>query len=222
VCTVRATDADPDAVVGKVAHIVAASPDGPRGDPSFGPQQLGEYRNLILLCSSHHDHVDVQPNTYTPNCLRRWKEEHENWVADRLGAEMSEVSYPELEVVTRFVVDQPPSPPARLSLTPLEAKLNKNQLGARTRALVLYGLQQANQVAEYVAHVAALDTGFPERLKSGFASKYERLLHDGAVGDELFGALSEFASGGSSDFRTQAAGLALLVYLLEKCEVFEV
>ncbi len=69
--------------------------------------------------------------------------------------------------------------------------------------------------------MADLDPDFPEQLKAGFVEKYNALLAKGYVGDTLFYGLHEFANGGSSDFLMQAAGLSILTYLFQKCEVFE-
>lgn len=71
----RETDADPAAVVGHVAHIVASSEKGPRGDPDFPKDQLDREPNLLLLCAHHHAIVDKQEGTYTVERLRRWKQE---------------------------------------------------------------------------------------------------------------------------------------------------
>jgi hypothetical protein len=62
---------------------------------------------------------------------------------------------------------------------------------------------------------------FPEKLKSGFLAEYQRLCTAGMTGDALFESLHKFSCGNSSDFRKAAAGLAVLSYLFEKCEVFE-
>jgi hypothetical protein len=66
-----------------------------------------------------------------------------------------------------------------------------------------------------------MDPDFPERLKEGFLAEYERLRAADFTGDELFISMREFSSGGSSEFVRQAAGLAVLSYLFESCEVFE-
>ncbi len=66
------------------------------------------------------------------------------------------------------------------------------------------------------------DVEFGERLKQGFVLEYKKLKNDNKlIGDELFDGLLDFASGKSNDFRVRAAGLAVLVYLFEACEVFE-
>lgn len=70
--------------------------------------------------------------------------------------------------------------------------------------------------------MALYDTTFPERLRQGFITEYNSLRDtDGLTGDALFYALVDFTSGSISDLKRQAAGLAVLGYLFECCEVFE-
>lgn len=74
----------PPVMLGDVAHIVAASPAGPRGDRFMAPAERNRYENLILLCNTHHQLVDAQEATYTPERLRAIKQDHEHWVEQRL------------------------------------------------------------------------------------------------------------------------------------------
>jgi hypothetical protein len=70
--------------LGKVAHIVAASPDGPRGKDSVPGGDRSAEANLLLLCPTHHDLIDAQPKKYTTQRLIGIKETHERWVAESL------------------------------------------------------------------------------------------------------------------------------------------
>lgn len=65
---------------GKIAHIIAFSPDGPRGDPTESPRLKLDPSNLMLLCGKHHDLVDNSKHvaTYTIQLLRHYKKEHED------------------------------------------------------------------------------------------------------------------------------------------------
>ena len=47
-----------DYVIGEMAHMIARSPDGPRGRAGGGDDT---YANLILLCPTHHREVDKAP-----------------------------------------------------------------------------------------------------------------------------------------------------------------
>ena len=76
------TPFDEKKVIGQIAHIVASSVSGPRGDPDFPAERIDDESNLILLCPSHHVLVDAQPATYTVAVLRGWKREHQRrWAA---------------------------------------------------------------------------------------------------------------------------------------------
>lgn len=67
-----------DAVkLAQVAHIVAASDDGPRGDADADTPMLVAFDNLILLCPNCHTIVDRAPDEFTVAVLLGWKAEHE-------------------------------------------------------------------------------------------------------------------------------------------------
>lgn len=80
-------DDDP-AVSGEVAHIVADSRQGPRGDFPLGDEERNKHPNLILLCSHHHRSiVDKQKRTYSVQVLRQMKADHEGFVERKLSVE---------------------------------------------------------------------------------------------------------------------------------------
>jgi len=66
---------DPTRVVniGVAAHITAASPDGPRFDPSLTAEQRSSAQNGIWLCQSCGKLVDNDKLRYTVAVLRDWK-----------------------------------------------------------------------------------------------------------------------------------------------------
>jgi hypothetical protein len=71
----RGPQADPAGTVniGVAAHITAASPDGPRYDPSLTPEQRRATDNGIWLCQNDGKLVDNDAVRYTVDCLRSWK-----------------------------------------------------------------------------------------------------------------------------------------------------
>jgi hypothetical protein len=79
------TDADSEALIGDMCHIVAASDDGPRGLSSLTKEERDHYSNLILLCPDHHSEIDGQPGIWPVERLRAIKSEHERWVRNRPG-----------------------------------------------------------------------------------------------------------------------------------------
>ena len=49
--TAPGTPDDPVVVLGEIAHIVAESPNGPRGTSPLSAEERNLYPNLILLCN---------------------------------------------------------------------------------------------------------------------------------------------------------------------------
>lgn len=217
------TAADPIATIGEMAHIVAHAkgPRAPRSDPDFPDHLRNRYENLILLCNTHHEIVDVQPNTYSAENLRKWKADLEQHVTDSVTREITRVTFVELELVTKALLQTHAPAAESFVLTPPLEKMKKNGLSERTAVLIRLGLANASLVEEFVASFTMMLASFSDDLKAGFVEEYNARVADGFAGDELFEAMREFAVSGSRDFLRQAAGLSVLTYLFEKCEVFE-
>ncbi|TAK28168.1 MAG: SAVED domain-containing protein [Chloroflexota bacterium] len=60
-----------------IAHIVADSPDGPRGHPILSLQLAKEFSNLMLMCDEHHTLIDDFPIDYPVDMLQEFKRKHE-------------------------------------------------------------------------------------------------------------------------------------------------
>jgi SMODS-associated and fused to various effectors sensor domain len=62
-----------------IAHIVADSPGGARGDVTLSPKLAKEFSNLMLLCDTHHRLIDDKSNEamYTVELLTSYKKNHE-------------------------------------------------------------------------------------------------------------------------------------------------
>ena len=67
--------AEHDVLIGEMAHIIAKSPNGPRGN-NYSPQ-INSYNNLILLCPNHHTETN-DTEKYTVDSLREMKQRHES------------------------------------------------------------------------------------------------------------------------------------------------
>lgn len=63
--------------IGMAAHITAASPGGPRFDPTLSPEQRRHESNGIWLCQTHGKLVDSDEAHFTVAILREWKERAE-------------------------------------------------------------------------------------------------------------------------------------------------
>ena len=70
-------------VVAEIAHIRSAAPNGPRFDPGFPIGKLNEEGNLLLLCGTHHKHVDEHETAYPIAELVEWKEKQVTSCANR-------------------------------------------------------------------------------------------------------------------------------------------
>jgi len=61
-----------------IAHIIAASPDGPRGDKILSKRLAKDISNLMILCDSHHRLIDKEQVAEHPvERLRQMKAKHE-------------------------------------------------------------------------------------------------------------------------------------------------
>lgn len=216
------------AVIGEAAHIYGESP-GTKTKPASAryrsdmtDEERNHYDNLIYLCPSCHTKIDKQEQDYSADFLFSLKEEHESWVAEQLDQGMSEVSFAELEVAAKALASgQHSSNGDGFEVIPPEEKINKNGLSNTVRSDIAMGLSKSHEVERFLANMATnVDEEFPERLKSGFRTKYLK-LKETLSGDDLFMSMLEFAQAGQKGFKQQAAGLAILSHLFHLCEVFE-
>src|SRR5713101_6271878 len=76
-----------------VAHIIADSPDGPRGDPQLSPKLVKDFSNLMLLCPTHHKLIDDHPDTYLVTLLQEYKRMHEERIEHLTGLDESLKTY---------------------------------------------------------------------------------------------------------------------------------
>ncbi len=90
-----------DGKFGFIAHIVADSADGPRGDPVRSPALSKDLSNLMLLCAKHHKGVDVDYLADHPeSVLLEMKAEHEDRIAIVTGMAEDRAAH-----VLRFAAD---------------------------------------------------------------------------------------------------------------------
>lgn len=80
---------------GFVAHIIAASPDGPRGDVVLSAQLLDNIGNVMLMCHDHHRLIDQeQVAEHTVERLRDMKKKHEDRVREVTEIDAAKISVP--------------------------------------------------------------------------------------------------------------------------------
>lgn len=83
-CKIELTSSGSLQAIGEIAHIIAKSKDGPRGDEELIIEQRDDYKNLILLCPTHHKIIDTEIDKYSVSELKKIKKTHENWVSESL------------------------------------------------------------------------------------------------------------------------------------------
>lgn len=67
-----------DGLYGFIAHIVADSAGGPRGDPIRSPLLAKDLGNLMLMCARHHKLIDTDaPDEHPEPLLLAMKKDHE-------------------------------------------------------------------------------------------------------------------------------------------------
>jgi hypothetical protein len=220
-CVQQANDNDRSAIIGNIAHIEANSDSGPRANPHLPHQDRNLYENLILLCATHHALVDAQPNTYTVEILRTWKTAQEVRYNEVMAQAMPYITFAALEEITNALVNGQQLPPSPITIIPLQDKIDRNGLTGQSILWFNMGLMQIQQVQEYVETTGSRDRTFVGRLTSGFIGEYQQQRLAGLQGDALFAAMFQFSTQGRTEFQYQSAGLAVLVYLFERCEVFE-
>ncbi|MBE9119357.1 hypothetical protein IQ269_00685 [Tychonema sp. LEGE 07199] len=134
---------------------------------------------------------------------------------------MTNITFKELDIVTQGIICMSIPSDTNFSVTPPLEKMFNNQLTGAAQSRLMTGVIQAKMVSNFVDNMVNVIPDFPERLKVGFVTEYQRLQGIGLEGNALFNALHEFSCHHSSDYDLKAAGLAVLYYLFEKCEVFE-
>ena len=83
-CKIELTPDGGKTTLGEIAHIVAKSAEGPRGESDLPAESRDNYDNLILLCPTHHKTIDNNPEIYTVEKLHQMKQKHEEWVNKQL------------------------------------------------------------------------------------------------------------------------------------------
>jgi hypothetical protein len=82
-------------LVGQIAHIEAALPDGPRFRSSMSNEERRGFANLMLLCPTHHTVIDRDVDTWTVEKLQVLKADHEaiyTGAVDRLRSTVGDIT----------------------------------------------------------------------------------------------------------------------------------
>lgn len=216
---------DPAKSVGKVAHIRAASPGGPRYDSKMSNSERVAVANLIYLCSDHHDMIDTQVAAHPTELLHKMRSDHEAAVRRAIRAVSGNLTYDSLALVCAVIAGQMEVDVQEIELSlPVQAKINLNDLGPKTAQLIETGLAQATRIQTFIAFQSSQVPRFERRLVARIKADYEEGIAAGLVGDDAFDyvrAKTEENAGPRDTPEIRAAALAVVALIFEICEIFE-
>jgi len=213
---------DDPATTGEAAHIAGEKETSARYDPRMTDAERDHYDNLIYMCRDHHAQIDAQEKAFPVRHLLEMKKNHEAKVRQAVKDGFAEVGFPELARATEYLSrTEGEQPSDDFSSIPPEDKIRKNELTPPSVLIIRTGLGIMPEVRSFVEKESVVDAEFPERLKSGFLVEYHGLRKNGHRGDELFDLMCVFAQRGMKTQSERSAGLAVLTYLFNLCEVFE-
>lgn len=211
-----------DTYTGEAAHIKGEKPAAARYDPAMTDEERNGVDNLIYMCGDHHTVIDKVEMDWPVEKLVALKADHETKVRTIIEEGFVSVAFPELLAAVAWVSSEAPAPlSGDFGLVPPEEKILKNQLSNGSRHIIAAGLSSRRTVSQFVEAEAQLDPDFPERLKSGFLARYYEFRSKGYTGDILFELMCGFSQRGAKNQAERTAGIAILVYLFEICDVFE-
>lgn len=206
--------------IGDCAHIVADSPDGPRG--CLNQENDNSESNLILLCKNCHKTIDDAPEEYTVERLKEIKQNHIDNMARVLEIAMADFSFPELEDIINSLADSDfyDTHSTDFKIMPSDKKITKNNLSHKVKNSIVSGMVRYDELEFFFTELEKSDNAKRKKVINSFKSEYFR-LDTKFEGDDLFYELLEYTQSGFHDDRHRQAGLALLSYLFHICEVFE-
>ena len=206
--------------IGENAHIYGEKPTAARYDKNQSEEFVNSEKNLIFLCRNCHKKIDGEETSYPPEYLFDVKQKHEIWVRDKLQEGMLKYSFAELEVLANHLMEHsgPGYNPSSLELLQIEEKIQKNTL-ENVQSYITMGLTSNKVIVEFINSYPS--PKFASKINGIMSGEYNRLKNIGLENVEIFYELWKFASGGREDFEYKAAGLGILTYFFEECEVFE-
>lgn len=97
--TAKSNDHNNITNIGQAAHITAASKGGPRYDESLSPKDRASISNGIWLCSNCASLIDREPEKYTGELLKEWKEKSCEDTRSNLGKKQNPENQNKLEKI---------------------------------------------------------------------------------------------------------------------------
>lgn len=142
--------------LGELAHIVAFSPEGPRGKDGERPEQINDPSNLLLLCPRCHTLIDDESagKKYSRSALQRYKKEHEDRIF-RLTAAKPERKTTVLQLLAKVGGQSVAIPEANIwdAVAPMypderDCVINLTNLDDQSDAYYAVAVQEINRAVE--------------------------------------------------------------------------
>ena len=81
-CKELMLDLEHQTIIGKICHIKGSKSNSARYDKNQSDEDRHSFNNLICLCGKHHDIIDDNVELYTVETLHKWKQNHEEKIAN--------------------------------------------------------------------------------------------------------------------------------------------
>lgn len=174
-----------DYVIGEMAHVIARSPEGPRGRSEGGDDS---YSNLILLCPTHHREIDKAPDgRFSADTLREWKREHEERVRS-VGLTERFKSFDELSATVRMLLEENRVIWDRLGPNSEIARRNPD-----SNAYRLWELRRADRIVPNNRRIINLIRGNSHLLKGAQLRAFAEFVnHADAYEENVYEQLDEY------------------------------
>ncbi len=134
---------------------------------------------------------------------------------------MAQFSFKELEEIITWLADSTDIPANNLLVTPLEQKIARNNLSPSTRQLIAIGIGLVGEVESYINLKSKTEPGFAYLLLGPLMTLYGTLKIDGISNDEVVSELVHFACGHSRIPSKWVAGIVLIAYFFERCDLLD-
>lgn len=204
--------------IGEMAHIAGENEGSARYDVTMTDEQRYAYDNLLLLCPTCHSTIDNAPDSYPVAKLKEYKQKHESYIKSQLFQCAQNTSFAELDVLLSYIASNDTNVSGDLTLISPKEKIHLNAL-ENVSSYIDMGLLKSATVADYINRHP--DPRFSKSIMNNFSLKYLQLKQSDIDNEVIFYELWDYACNSSQDFSLKAAGLSILTYLFEICEVFE-
>lgn len=216
----ESTQASGSYIIGENAHIEGEKSTAARYREDMTDNERNAYENLVVLCPTCHTRIDkTEIADFPTSKLQEMKQIHEDSCERILEQKIIDTTYAELEVVLTYISNSTDFETVDFTVITPSEKITKNALSTKVERLIKLGMTQTNLVENYINE--NIDINFGSRLRAYFIERYNIEVVD-LKGDALFYSLLNFAAGvGIGDDSARSAGLVVLTYFFNKCDIFE-